>query len=927
MADCYEPCNTEIEICVSTLPSGPRGSVGKITQFIFYPAVGATDITGTDKSGTLLEVDPDGCLVALNGVMLEPTVDYSIASDGLTVTLSEAIVNANDVLTVQTWKTDEESSNAVLDLKLDVEKNTQDISGIDVRVTANEEGIQELQDLAGGVTTRNVKVSGVNTVRSVDQKLENQQDVNLYLDSNLADLQTKVSSLATDQGGTSQDLEVIREDIAGNAKGVSDNSEIIIDLTDKVSDNVDDITSLQSQVNKLPPPTDISELEKDVDDIALAVGGNTVSISKNAQDIAVLGSPPDLTDLNESVALNAAGISKNANDVKDIKAVDAGQSMSIADLQADVVELQATEFDTTGLAVIDADNQFTASQSIQDGVKITGEKAFLEMDKGTALTVSNGNFSNSVIDIMRSNGDIALSFEASGHIRGVKTDAADGSSAVSVDYLSANGGGSDNGADLSDYATKLALADEERARILGDQALAKDLQDAIDTEKYDDQEVRNLISKTDQDSKSSDASLSSSIEFEARYREEADDNLQDQIDNISVGGGDVNLDAYVSKVELAGFGYATEVYVNAVIADFATENFVNDAIGAIPEVSLEGYATEDFVTNAIAAIEFPEDVDLTPYDQRITKNTDDLTDLKQDVKIIEGEVGSIVSSKEEGQWKFNGASSSAAESGSFSKLPNNLLTEGGAFTFNTSDLSGEVHTFLEAEEGDDLELYVDEDNYGIFKIVSVSGEGSLRQIDTESLRGKGRLTNNDVARLKIFNISGIPANLDELDDRYVSLTGDTMTGNLIAKRLTARDATGTAVCLVEGRMENDTAASRITLSNKINGAAFGQISWHGQDENGWLEINKDVDFKEKELRGISSLQMTGALQAPRIDIKNTDDTAWLTVQGFTDQQIVPASGIALYNSEFDKEFGGIEWYYNGNYGALPWRDTSNRIHH
>ena len=60
----------------------------------------------------------------------------------------------------------------------------------------------------------------------------------------------------------------------------------------------------------------------------------------------------------------------------------------------------------------------------------------------------------------------------------------------------------------------------------------------------------------------------------------------------------------------------------------------------------------------------------------------------------------------------------------FQSSPNNLLTEGGAFTFNTSDLSGEVHTFLEAEEGDDMELYIDEDNYGIFKIVSVSGEGS-----------------------------------------------------------------------------------------------------------------------------------------------------------------------------------------------------------
>ena len=94
------PCDDVIDICINTGPPGPRGSVGKITQFIFYPAVGTTDITGTDKSGTLMEVDPDGCLVSINGVMLEPGADYTIAADGLTVTLSEGIVNANDVLTV-----------------------------------------------------------------------------------------------------------------------------------------------------------------------------------------------------------------------------------------------------------------------------------------------------------------------------------------------------------------------------------------------------------------------------------------------------------------------------------------------------------------------------------------------------------------------------------------------------------------------------------------------------------------------------------------------------------------------------------------------------------------------------------------------------------------------------------------------------------
>ena len=175
------PCDDVIDICISSGPPGPRGSVGKITQFIFYPAVGTTDITGTDKSGTLMEVDPDGCLVSINGVMLEPGADYTIAADGLTVTLSEGIVNANDVLTVQTWKSDEQANDNVLDLKLEVEKNTSDIAGLDVRVTQNEDDIAAIQNTAQNFTTRDVKVSGVNTTRAVDEPLQTQQDVNLLL--------------------------------------------------------------------------------------------------------------------------------------------------------------------------------------------------------------------------------------------------------------------------------------------------------------------------------------------------------------------------------------------------------------------------------------------------------------------------------------------------------------------------------------------------------------------------------------------------------------------------------------------------------------------------------------------------------------------------------------------------------------------------
>ena len=607
------PCDDVIDICINTGPPGPRGSVGKITQFIFYPPVGTTDITGTDKSGNLMEVDPDGCLVSINGVMLEPGADYTIAPDGLTVTLSEGIVNANDVLTVQTWKSDEQATDDVLDLKLDVEKNTSDIAGLDVRVTQNEGDIETLQNAAQSFTTRDVKVSGVNTTRAVDENLKTQQDINLFLDDGLGKVEDRLDEVESGQPTLDADLEDLRNDTDENTQGISDNATAINDLTDIVSDNVDDITSLQEQVNNLPPPTDISELEEDVDDIAKQVGSNTIAIAKNASDIAALPEMTiDLEPLSEAIETNAAGISVNASDIKDIKDGAAKQQSEINDLKADVIELQGTEFDTDGLAVVDEDNEFSASQTIKDGVTITGSQAFLNLDKGSPLSISNGNFSNSVVEIKRSTGDTAISLEASGHIRGVKTDT-DPSCAVSLEYFQANvGAGGD--VDMSLYATKLELTDEEKARILGDQKLAADLDEAIKTEKYNDQELRNKISAEEKARAAGDSTLTNQIANETKYRQEEDAKLQKAIDELEIPGVDPDLYATVEYVDNLTADFATENFVEEAIGaiefpdlpeGLATETYVDEAIEAIPEVSLDGLATEEFVTNAIDAIEFP----------------------------------------------------------------------------------------------------------------------------------------------------------------------------------------------------------------------------------------------------------------------------------------------------------------------------------
>ena len=199
---------------------------------------------------------------------------------------------------------------------------------------------------------------------------------------------SRIDALETKQPENDQGLKDLAEAIEENAQGISDNAAAINDLTDIVSDNVDDITSLQEQVNKLPPPTDISELEEDVDEIAKQVATNTLAIADNKNRLDALEEPVSLDDLEEAVEDLDGRVTVNESDIKDIKATDATQQISINDLQADVVQLQNKTVDTSGFALLAEENEFLAPQTVKDGLKITGSNAFLQMDTGSVLEVS-----------------------------------------------------------------------------------------------------------------------------------------------------------------------------------------------------------------------------------------------------------------------------------------------------------------------------------------------------------------------------------------------------------------------------------------------------------------------------------------------------------------------------------------------------------
>ena len=473
MSSC-NPCDDNISIILDTGSQGPQGPVGPIADVFNYEFVllaGDTIISGTDNSGKDFTYNPNSLQVHINGVLLSAT-DYT-ATDGTSIVLNEAAANNNDLAQISTQVKPEGSD----DIPSEIDRIDGEIADLDARVTTNEGNIQDnadaiesMQNKAATFTTEDVKVAGTVLLRDRGDDLETQKDINHLFDADILANASRIDALETKEPDVSpDDLDGIKEDVAGNAQGISDNAQAISDLADVVEINSTDIEGLQGQIDKLPPPTDISDLEQDVDDIAKQVGSNTIAIAKNTADIAALPEMTiDLEPLNDAIADNAAGVAKNASDILGLKATDAKHTGQIADLETAVGHLEAIDI-PDNYAVVDDDNEFQVPQTIKDGVKLTGADAFIECDTGTPLQVKNGNFSNSVVDIIRSNGDVAISLEASGHIRKLATDPSDPTSAVNVEFVQDLVGDNDH---LHDDYAKVELKTEEQAN--SDQTRHKD---------------------------------------------------------------------------------------------------------------------------------------------------------------------------------------------------------------------------------------------------------------------------------------------------------------------------------------------------------------------------------------------------------------------------------------------------------------------
>jgi hypothetical protein len=567
--NCNDPCADGILINIDSSAQGPVGPPGPVADVINYEFVlmaGDTIISGTDNSAKEFTYNPDSLQVFINGVLLSET-DYT-ATDGTSIILNEAAANNNDLAQITTQIPPEgyDPTNDFNRLQGQIDDNRNDIDGLRQDVDQNKQDIADLQTQTGTqtVTTADVMTVGALPFADPDADPKTQQEANWILhdwikdsEKEIADARAEFQDLDKDVTNLTSKVSDLSDDVDGLTIAVATN-------TVNISKNASDIGQLQTDVGNITVP-DLGPLDVRVTDLETVTADHDGKITDLRTDVDALGAPVDLGPLNDAISDNTVAIEQNTKDILGLKATDAKHTGEIADLQVSVGNLEAIDHDTSDFAKIKEDNQFTVSQTIQDGIKLTGADAFIEADTGTPVSFKNNNFSNPVINVMRSNGDVAISLEASGHIRRLATDPNDPTSAVNVEFVTDLVGGNDHLHD--EYATKIELKTEETARILADQ----DLQNQIDgLTAYDDTGIkRDLQAETD-----------------ARI------------------AGDAALDAKIDALDLGDKlppNLVDEDRLAEALQPYATEEYVTNAIDAIVIPSIEGLATEEYVDEGDAA--------------------------------------------------------------------------------------------------------------------------------------------------------------------------------------------------------------------------------------------------------------------------------------------------------------------------------------
>jgi hypothetical protein len=224
-------------------------------------------------------------------------------------------------------------------------------------------------------------------------------------------------------------------------------------------------------------------------------------------------------------------------------------------------------------------------------------------------------------------------------------------------------------------------------------------------------------------------------------------------------------------------GYTDDAVKNHTHDDYLTDLPTHDHPHGHDEYQPKGdYATKEDLKGK-------EDVGHThdtAHDHEEYANVEELEKLKGEIIDIEAELEAIAPNREKGDWE---ATDTGAPRPGQANLANPSFTaEQNILVINQVDANDETHTFNEVEEGDNIEIAVDENNLGLYE-VGPSTRSDVVNLNLTLIKGQGSIKAGDQIKINIFGLADTNLNLEELDERYLQLSGGTMTGDLSAPNI------------------------------------------------------------------------------------------------------------------------------------------------
>jgi len=249
-------------------------------------------------------------------------------------------------------------------------------------------------------------------------------------------------------------------------------------------------------------------------------------------------------------------------------------------------------------------------------------------------------------------------------------------------------------------------------------------------------------------------------------------------------------------------------------------------------------------------------------DTNKTQSEDGDKHLQVEIEELALALETLLVQREHGQWKYVGYSGDniPRNAGEFSLAGDDIASsQDNIITINQEDLKGITHGFGDVEVGDYVEIVNTDEptSYALF-VVTKAPEGTGIVNVEVALKDTGyNIWIGETCEIRFFAINEQDLNLTDLDNRYVKLSGGTMTGILELPRFNVKKHDGEAICLIEGKTDGNATSARLTFSNKINASAYGNLTWNGNSGQGWFQFNKDVDFSSKNLHSVNNIRLSG----------------------------------------------------------------------